>query len=175
MKIKPKHLVFVQEYLKNGNNATQAYLSMNGTVGNGTARTEGSKLLTEPDIQRMMSEQFEGDAVLRVATKEYLLQQTHDIGNLALGSEKYDTALKAIELKGKLNRVFTDDGDDSEKYGKVINTLMVGTININTEDKPLKEKDNSTIDVTPISNEESTPSHLSDCDVCIEEGADDTA
>lgn len=49
--------LFVLEYLSNGRNATRAYLAAYPTCDSyGAARTESSKLLTNPDIERAIAE-----------------------------------------------------------------------------------------------------------------------
>lgn len=54
-KLKPKHEQFCLEYLKNGNNGTQAYKAVYGTKKDNTARINATKLLTKANIKAFLT------------------------------------------------------------------------------------------------------------------------
>ncbi len=59
LKTKIRDAKFIQHYLKNGNNATRAYLAVKPNVSPVTAGTEGYKLLQKPQIQNKVREALE--------------------------------------------------------------------------------------------------------------------
>ncbi len=54
MKLNNKHNAFIEEYLVNGFNATEAYQVAYPKVSYDTAKTNGNKLLTKTDIKEIV-------------------------------------------------------------------------------------------------------------------------
>ena len=76
MKINPRHKAFCDEYLKNGMNATQAYMSVYKSVTKElTARTNGSKLLTNTNIKEYIAKRQEKVSLKSQMTMEYVLDK----------------------------------------------------------------------------------------------------
>lgn len=70
-----RHARFVDAYLANGENATQAYLAVNPGVANTTAATEGYKLLRIPDIHRVVEERRAALRARFALTSERVIQE----------------------------------------------------------------------------------------------------
>ena len=58
-KLKPKHEQFCLEYLKNGNNATQAYKAVYGTKKDRTAESNANRLLRNAEVQAFLKQKQE--------------------------------------------------------------------------------------------------------------------
>lgn len=144
MKIDPIHQAIVDNYIANGGNKTQAYLSVRPKAKPTTAKVKACNLFKRPEVVSYLEEQSSQITVDSIASREYLIRQAHRIGNKAEEVGKLNTALTAIETKGKLNRVYDADTDSPTDYSKLIQTLIVvqGDMNISQG----KDK---TIDVTP--------------------------
>ena len=133
MVIKPKHKKFVAEYLKNGNNATQAYIVANPQVNYNTARSKGCTWVADSDIMAMLDVTSDREFVEAVAGKTHLIREAHEIKELAQKDEKYDTALRAVDLKAKLNNQYTDESSDSDKYSLIVQNMMINNTQINVD------------------------------------------
>jgi phage terminase small subunit len=143
MKIDPIHQAIADNYLANGGNKTQAYLSVRPKAKPTTAKVKACNLFKRPEIISYLEEQSKEITVNSIASRDYLIRQAHRIGNKAEEVGKLNTALTAIETKGKLNNVYDRESDNPADYSKLIQALVVqGDVNINvTKDK--------TIDITP--------------------------
>jgi len=96
MRKKPtlKQKTFVQEYVENGGNATQAALSSYDTEDNATAQNIGSENLSKPIIQRELAKALrDSDVTLKRACKA--------VGD-GLGSDKENVKLQAAGMTFKL-------------------------------------------------------------------------
>ena len=64
---------FAKEYIKEGQNATKAYLNLrSGKVSNQVARNEGSKLTKDPDVRREITRLLDEQGVTRRYLNERL-------------------------------------------------------------------------------------------------------
>jgi hypothetical protein len=88
-------------------------------------------------LQGVKSEKLEE----AIASKEYLIKEAHEIGNDAYKKEKHGAALKTVEVKGKLNKVY-DEEPEMKGYIQLIQELNL--ININTS-----EESKEVMDVAP--------------------------
>lgn len=131
-KLNPTQKAFVIEYLKNGHNATRAYLKIRPNVTYDTAANNGSRMLGYSVVKAEIDKRQEKESISSLASREYLIKQAHDLGLKAENHEDIGNALKSVELKGKLNRVFTEDKDDGTNYQTLIQSL---TINIDNKDQ----------------------------------------
>lgn len=102
MKINNSHLTFIETWLSNGNNATDAYLKAFPTATYTTARTEGSKMLTKPNIKEIIEEKKRELAAKCMITKEELLADLKHIKDLHRDNPKSSNAIKAIEVINKM-------------------------------------------------------------------------
>ncbi len=116
---------FFLAYINNGKNATRAYAEIKPAVAQSTANVNGSKLLNSTGVQRALTDYYDKLQLKSVQTREYLTTEAHEIGQEARGKGELKTALSAVELKGKLNRVFTDDVPEMEGYSVLMQQLVV--------------------------------------------------
>lgn len=101
-KMKPKHIAFCSEYIKD-HNATQA--AIRAGYSEHTAKQIGSKLLTKIDIQAKVKE-LETEIYNRnMMTADEVLQSLAD---LARNGRSESTKVKALELLGKYHTLYTD-------------------------------------------------------------------
>lgn len=132
--------LFVAEYLKNGQNGSRAYLSIKPNVSSRSARVSAHRLLKKPQVIELINNAVTKRYDESIASKEYLTEEAHSIGKDAFKKGKHGSALQAVELKGKLNKVFDKDAPEMDGYIKFIQAVMV---NVNTTN------DGEVIDVTP--------------------------
>lgn len=145
MKLSAIDQAFLDNYIANGYDGTNAYLSIKPNVTRGSASVLAHRLLKRDDIMAALDIKQNESAQSAISSRDYLIQEAHEIGMEARGAGKLNTALTAVEVKGKLNRVYDADSDSPTDYSKLIQTLVVqGDVNIHNSkptDKP--------IDITP--------------------------
>ena len=135
--------MFVAEYCMNGNNATQAYLKMSPDVQENTAGTEGHKLLKQPEIMGMLAKVNAKYDVSSVSTRDYLIQEAHEIGLKSKEIQEFGTALRAVDTKAKLSGAYQSEVGEVDAYKAVMSKLVVNnTVNIVQDGtKPVKYAD----------------------------------
>ena len=91
-----RHRAFVEEYLVNGYNATQAYIKTYPDSSEEVARSSGSRLLTNANIQSYIASKRQETAERNQITKEEILAVVSSIMNKD-GARESDR-LKATEI-----------------------------------------------------------------------------
>lgn len=142
MSLSPVHKAFVAEYIKNGYNATQAYLAVRPGVTYTTAATTGAQYLGNPHIKEAIDRQVDKRINKSVASRDHLIQEAHDILGEARADKHYQTALNAVEVKAKLNRLYDKAEPDTDGYIKLVQMLQVNVTV--AQDQP-----DNTINITP--------------------------
>ena len=103
MKEIDKH--FCLEYVKNGNNGAQAYLSVHPKVKYGTAKVMAHKLLNNEEIKDYIEqEQYK----ITRDNREEIKKVTETIFNIAIAGAKDSDKIRAAELVYKLNGMLVD-------------------------------------------------------------------
>lgn len=145
MDLKPWQLQFIQEYLLNGNNATQAYLKVKPNVENTTARTEGSLLLAKPNVKqemdRVLEERLHVTADTSKITQDKLNLDTQRFINMALVDRNPNAGLKGVELQGRMNGLLDKRERESAGWQTLIQSLTINNVN------ELPEKPTQVIDL----------------------------
>lgn len=98
--MKQKHVIFVQNYLVDGN-ATQAYLKAYPNVTYETAVVNGSRLLTNAKVKEAIEAGKQELKEKMLITKEDLIKDLIDIKN-AQKTDNAQAAIKAIEVISKM-------------------------------------------------------------------------
>lgn len=97
-----KHIAFCDEYLINGMNATQAYLSVYKNVKNeNTAKANGCRLLTYADVQTYIADaQSKSSHKLEITRESILL----DLQELKIDNKTINPSIsiKALDLQIKM-------------------------------------------------------------------------
>lgn len=136
------HKAFIAEYIKNGYNATQAYLSIRPEVSYETAATNAGRLLKNAEVIEALETRSNRTLNKAIASREHLISEAHDILEAAKQEKQYSTALNAVDLKAKLNKLYDKSEPETEGYIKLINMLQV---NVTVQDNP----GNQAINITP--------------------------
>ena len=89
-KTKIRYKNFVNEYLINGNNATQAYKKISPKVTKRTAITEGQRYLTKPYVQELIKKNVQKVEKKHGITFE---SQLNDLKNMREDIKKKDSRL----------------------------------------------------------------------------------
>lgn len=132
-----RHQQFIEEYMANGMNGTQAYLSTYPNATDDTARANATKLLAKTHIKAEIERlQAETSKELNI-TKESLLKHLNDI----LESTKDDpknkhNAIKSIEVLNKMLGFNEPNKTDITTNGESINQITW------IEQKTYKDKEN---------------------------------
>lgn len=142
-KLKPVEKAIIKEYMGNGFNGKLAYLTVKPNVTARTAETNSSKMLMQPHVQAEIQRIQDSDFADAVASREYLIKEAHDIGQEARATQKLNTALSAVEAKGRLNRIYDKDNAPMDGYTNLIQTLV--QVNVNTGNA----KESVTINAAP--------------------------
>ena len=127
MKLRPIEQAFINEYLKNGCNATQAYLSVKPKCKYESARVISTRMLAKVTVKEAIEQAMEKTCMSNVASREYLIQETHETVQEAKKEKCYGAAIKGIELKGKLNRLFDREQPDMAGYQVLMQQLIINT------------------------------------------------
>lgn len=133
--LKHWHSLFIAELLRNGHNATQAYLTVRPDVTHDTARAEGSTTLALPTVKSALDKEVRKQDALSLATRETLITEAEEIRNEALKTKKLGNALQAVELKGKVAGVFAHARDDTEGYTRLMQRITIKASTVNIADK----------------------------------------
>ena len=132
MKISAINKAIADNYIANGMNATKAYQTVRPDVSYGTANAKGCTIINRDEVQAYLSDKGEITTKNAIASKDYLIQEAHDIGMEAREAKAYVPAMKGIELKAKLNGIFDKESDSPLDYGKVLQAIVInGDVNIN--------------------------------------------
>lgn len=142
-KLKPVEKAVIKEYMSNGYNGKLAYLTVKPHVTAKTAETNSSKMLLQPHIQAEITRIQDSDFADSVASREYLIKEAHEIGEEARATQKLNTALSAVEAKGRLNRIYDKDNAPMDGYTNLIQTLV--QVNVSSGNA----KESVTINATP--------------------------
>ena len=122
------------------------------SVSSGTARTESSKLLQNPDIQQAVQQATKQLETISnqssLITRQSISDRAYQVETLALETGKLDTCLKSMDLQARINGLFTADSPDMNTYVQLIQSL---TVNIagNTPTIPETTEPIDIIDVIP--------------------------
>jgi hypothetical protein len=133
---------FVAEYIKNGNNCTKAYLAIKPNVSPNSAAVSAHRLLQKTSVMNALQDMTDKSKEEAIASKQYLINEAHEIGKEARSKGVYGSALKAVEVKGKLNRVYEDGDHVAEQNFNNFVAFINGNI------RP--EEYGKTKDITPI-------------------------
>jgi len=96
-----RHKLFSQEYLSNGLNATQAYLTVYGEMDYESAKANASRLLTHDNVKRHLAVMKGEIAAENEINKEELILSLKKILYDNLGKSPQHS-LKAIEILSKM-------------------------------------------------------------------------
>ena len=146
-KLIPLHVAFADAWLANGFNGVQAYFQIKPKVTYNTAARQSSDILKRDDVQTYIAKSQTKNKANKVAERDFLILQAHDLGLKAEDNDKLDTALKAVDSKAKLAGLYTQEVDQGEGYADLLKTLVIvnGNVNVNTQ----QQKGNDPVDITP--------------------------
>lgn len=146
---------FTKAYAANGFNGTQAYLAVRPNVTYETAATAASVLLKKPEVQEaldlLLDKGDDKNLAKRIATRDHLILETHEIKEKAMRKEQYKTALSAIDQKARLNRVYDKGEADMTGYTALMQSIQLTQVNVTV---PGGVEDTRVIDVTPVDKTE---------------------
>ena len=120
--------LFIAEYLKNGFNGTQAYLTIKPQNTLLTAQVESCKLLKTPKVKSLLQRERALVDATSLATREVLIVEAHEAREMAKATKNVGGMNQSTELKGKLSGVFQQDSDTGKGYMNLIKSISV-TIN----------------------------------------------
>ncbi len=128
---------FIREYLNNGRNATQAYLAIKPDVKFTTANSNGSQILSRTSVKEVVNTYDSTSNAISltksVAKRENLINEAHELYELAKNKEQFGYALQGIDLTAKLNRLYEKDREDPGNWQQLVQNILV----VNTTTKPV--------------------------------------
>ena len=155
---KPWQTVFKAEYLKNGNNGTQAYLIAKPHVSPKTASVEASKYLALTSTIESLKRATDKRVDKLRFSKDQILDNIDVIRQKSLDKEELGTSLKANKEIAELAGLYERGADDKGNYMLLIKSLVVNTTI--SSGQPPKQLDNEVDaefeDVQPLDNNEDT-------------------
>jgi hypothetical protein len=117
------HIKFAQHYSIYGN-ATRAYLNAYPETPYGSARTLGSKFLTNLNIQILIEQHKEEFKEKYFFDKERMIKEIYDTMNEARSVYQYNNVLKAQEMIIKLLDIAPKTSLDLTSMGQKINIQL---------------------------------------------------
>lgn len=102
MKINNKHITFIETWLANGNNATEAYLTAYPNVNRETACANGARLIAHANIKPIIAEKKKELATKCMITKEEILADLKYIKDLHKDNPRSSNSIKAISEINKM-------------------------------------------------------------------------
>ena len=103
--LKLQWLNFISAFIKNGGNATNAYMIAYPEASRETARRNGSKLLTQTDIREEISARYDQQTV----TEAWIIAKAKEYVLLGIENPKFAYAgVKALEMIAKNKGMLTD-------------------------------------------------------------------
>jgi phage terminase small subunit len=103
VKLTPKQELFIENYLANGYNGTQAYLQAYPDSSYDAARSSAPDLLAKPNIKSLIEKGKEATIKRVQITKEELVQDLIDIKNSSKNDPKQKhNAIKSVEVISKM-------------------------------------------------------------------------
>lgn len=104
--MKKEHKAFAQEYVKNGNNGTEAYMKVYPDSSYDSARSSSADLLTKPNIQEYIKElqdKIEDKSIM--SAKDRMIFLTNVVNGIMEGQEKVcgSDRLKALDILNKMS------------------------------------------------------------------------
>lgn len=128
--ISPSDRAFIDEYISNGYNATQAYLKVHPKSGYESARASGSRLLTFDNIKQALEREFEARTMKKAevlsrlsdqarGTHYHFIEVNKDDGSIYFdfSSPEAMAYLHLIKkIKTKRNRRILGKGEDAEAW-----------------------------------------------------------
>jgi phage terminase small subunit len=150
-KLKPVEREFVNEFLANGNNATQAVATVYKKEVNNSTRVKASRLLTKDNIQKAFAERLPDD-LLEERHLELLNKREIHISKLANGQEvaelidQPDTQAvsKGLDMAYKIKSTYAPEKHTST------------SVNINLDESKVKELNDRLQKIYDRGNEGST-------------------
>ena len=117
MKLNERHKAFADEYLKNGMNGTQAYLSVYKSVTKeSTAKVCASKLLTNVNLKAYIDSKIEKAKLSNQLDFEWLVGKFKTVAESLIVSKKDEDGNEHIEIKDSAGAV-----SSLKEIGKLLN------------------------------------------------------
>ena len=111
-----RHEAFVQAYIVNKNNATEAYKATHAKCkSDKAARACASRLLTIANVAARIAELQEAGAERAVVTLESLISEAADIQRKAIEAGQYSAAVAALTAKAKLAGFWVDRSENKNE------------------------------------------------------------
>jgi hypothetical protein len=126
--------LFVAEYIKNGENGTKAYFTVRPHVSSNSAAVCANRLLKKPAIQYAIQKVVDKRFDESIASREHLITEANEIGKEAWQKGAHGSALKAVDLKAKLNKLY--DKDHQDENSTLINIWQQIKIVPGSENEP---------------------------------------
>ncbi len=130
---------FVNEYTSNGFNATRAYLKIRPDKTYESAQATSSILLLNHIVKAAVNNQIDKLNTKNIASRAYLITEAHGIGTEARSEKQLGVALKAVDQKARLNRLYDTEQPDLMNYQTLIQSLVVN-IGGKVEEKSNKQQ-----------------------------------
>jgi hypothetical protein len=120
---------FVKEYVKNGFNATQAYLKAHPGTKLSNASQYGSELIRKPQVHCEIEALKHKGLQSSPHNRENLLKRAYKYEEMAASAHKLHISLNSIDLQAKLNGLYNDITDKGQ-FDQLIQACQIN-INVN--------------------------------------------
>jgi hypothetical protein len=126
---------FVAAYLSNGNNGTEAFLTIRPDCKRTTARIEGSRIKHRPHVSAAL--QAHNQSIVVAGKEEAVISKAYLIDTAKWGIEackedrELGTLFKGVDVAAKLTGSYDSEEDDESKYAKFITKISINELTIN--------------------------------------------
>lgn len=140
MKLSHIEQMFITEYIKNGGNGTQAYMTVHQNAKPRSAAVSATRWLQKPAIEAALKAHSDRRTEESLASRDKLIKEAHEVKERAKQSDKLQVELNAIDLKGKIAGVYKENTENHDQFDRIIQMCQV---NIEVKDE------SEAIDVKP--------------------------
>jgi hypothetical protein len=122
---------FIAEYLNNGHNGLQAYLTIKPHVRPSTARVASSEIMQKAHIRAYVEAYKRSTIIKGELTKAQLLDHTKWGIETARSKEELSALFKGIECGARLINAYDIEADDVNKYIGLLGKITANNVQIN--------------------------------------------
>lgn len=105
-RLKVHEELFINEYIKNGGIAVQAYLFVRPKCKYNSAKVNASRMLSRINIQEEIQSRLGKSSAIAIASRENLIRDALKLAENAIATDDLNAGLKSLELIAKMQHFF---------------------------------------------------------------------
>ena len=134
---------FVNNYLSNGRNGTQAYIKASPGVTIKSASVLATKMLARVSVIEAMDKRIndaEGKSKSKLPSKSDLVNRLQTIDKAAFNENQFGSSVNSVREQGKLLNLY-EESDDGHGYITLIQNILGANVQVNIEQPKVEQLD----------------------------------